>query len=228
MSEGFRQWVSGFTARQIVMWLAGCFCFSIGVKFFIEVNLGVSPLDVLVIGVATRVHTTIGIASGVIAILFLIIWSLWNRKLPPITTFLTMFLVGNLIDLWNLVDLQQYFTPWLPRYPMLAAALLLCSYASALIIMSGIGIRIMDLLGITMVFKWGISFFLAKMVQEVGFFVSGYFLGGPFGPATIAFILVVGPGISPLIWLNSTCLSMPNYGLKRPKPALPRLAASRA
>lgn len=107
---------------------------------------------------------------------------------------------------------------------MLGLALFLCSYASALIIMSGIGIRIMDLLGITMVFKWRISFFLAKMVQEVGFFTSGYYLGGPFGLATIAFIFMVGPGISPLIWLNTTYLSLPNFGLKRPEPTPPQLA----
>jgi uncharacterized protein len=200
--------------QQIIMYLSGCFCFSIGAKFFIDSHLGVDPLDVLVIGLAERIHTTIGISSGAIAIGFLLIWSFWNRKRPPISPFVTMFLVGNLIDLWNYLDIGRFTKPFLASVPMLIVGLLLCSYASALIIMSGIGIRVMDLLAITMVKKWRIKFFTAKIIQEIGLLSSGAALGGPFGFATIAFIIVVGPCISAFMELNSKSFSLPNYGLR--------------
>ncbi len=69
-----------------------------------------------------------------------------------------MFMVENLHDLWNLLDLGRLFKPLLSPVPMLVTGLLMCSYASALIIITGIGIRIMDLRVITMTRKWGWSF----------------------------------------------------------------------
>lgn len=195
------------------MYLIGCFGFSLGAKFFIDSNLGVDPLDVLNIGLAQLLHITIGIASGMVAILFLTIWSLWNRRWPPLTPFVTMFLVGNLIDLWNLLDIGRIFKPLLPAVPMLIMGLIICSYASAFIIMSGIGIRIMDLLVITMMLKWGWSFFIGKLLLEVGLCLSGWLLGGPVGVATIAFICLVGPLIQPFMLLNRWLLALPNHGL---------------
>ncbi|MGL5871507.1 MAG: YczE/YyaS/YitT family protein [Xenococcaceae cyanobacterium] len=199
--------------QQIAMYLCGCLCFSVGAKFFIDSHLGVDPLDVLVIGLTQRFYITIGFASGAVAIGFLLVWSLWNRKRPPISPFVTMFLVGNLIDLWNYLQIGKFVKPFLASVPMLIVGLVLCSYASALIIMSGIGIRVMDLLAISMVKKWNISFFTAKMIQEVGLFTSGAALGGPFGFATIAFIFVVSPLIPPFMWFNNKLFSLPNHGL---------------
>jgi hypothetical protein len=207
--------------QRIAMYLSGCVCFSVGAKFFIDSQLGVDPLDVLSIGLANRLHITIGIASGAVAIGFLSIWSLWNKRRPLLSPFFTMFLVGNLIDLWNLVDLGRVFKPLLSPVPMLVVGLLMCAYASSLIIMSGIGIRIMDLIVITMVRKWSWHFFIGKLVLEVGLCLSGWLLGGPVGVATIAFILLVGPLIQPLIGLNRRLLSLPDHGLSgKQKPSL--------
>jgi uncharacterized membrane protein YczE len=72
----------------------------------------------------------------------------------------------------------------------------------------------MDLLAITMVKKWRIKFFTAKIIQEIGLLSFGVALGGPFGFATIAFIIVVGPCISAFMELNSKSFSLPNYGLR--------------
>lgn len=96
---------------------------------------------------------------------------------------------------------------------MLAIGLILCAYSSALIIMSGIGIRIMDLVVLTMVSKWSWSFTKAKMIIEIGIFSIGWLLGGPFGVGTIAFLLVIGPLIQPFMNMNAKRLSLKNYGL---------------
>lgn len=214
-------WSFDWSRQQILTYIAGCFCFSVGAKFFIDSNLGVDPLDVLNIGLAHRLHLTIGIASGLVAILFLALWSIWNKKWPPLTPFVTMFLVGNLIDLWNLIDLGRLFKPLLSPVPMLISGLLMCSYASALIIMSGIGIRIMDLIVITMARKWRWPFFAGKLVLEIMLCTSGWLIGGPIGVATIAFILLVGPLIQPFMFVNAWLFGMPDYGLsgveKQPK-----------
>src|ERR1700687_5797484 len=93
------------------MYLAGCMSFSLGAKFYIDAHFGVDPMDMFAIGLAHHLGSTIGIGSGLIALAFLAVWSLWNRKRPPITPFITMFLVGSLIDLWILVHLEQLTSP---------------------------------------------------------------------------------------------------------------------
>lgn len=199
--------------HQILLYLGACVVFSLGAKSFIDSKLGVDPLDVLTIALSQNLHTTIGISSGMVAIGFLTAWTLWNRKFPPLTPFVTTFLVGNLIDLWILLDPLRSIRLFAPAGVLLVGGLLVCSYASSLIIMSGIGIRIMDLVAITMVREWRWSFFSAKMVLEVGLFTSGWLLGGPIGITTIAFLFLVGPFIQPFMWANAQFLRLPNYGL---------------
>jgi uncharacterized protein len=208
-----------WTKKQIIMYLLGCTVFSFGAKFFIDAELGTDPLDVLVLGIVRHTGLTIGIVSGALAIMFLLLWSAWNWKIPPITPFVTMFLVGNLIDLWNLLRIQRFTTMVLSTYPMLFFALFLASYGSSLIIMSGIGIRTMDLVAITIMHKWNWNFFYAKMLLEVGFVISGWLLGGPIGIGTIAFVCIVGPCIIPFMSINKRSLNLPNYGLAKEEQA---------
>jgi hypothetical protein len=197
--------------KRSLIYGCGCFIFSLGAKFFIDAKLGVDPLDVLVLGIVKHIGLTIGIVSGGIAIAFLALWAFWNQKWPPISPFITMSFVGTLIDIWNWVHLERYTTPALSPYPMLFVGLVLASYGSSLIIMSGIGIRIMDLVAITIVQKWKWSFFKAKMLFEVGFLSSGWLLGGPVGIGTVLFVCVVGPFIQPFVWANAKFAKLPNY-----------------
>ena len=153
---------------------------------------------------------------------------IWNRKLPPLSPFVSTAAVGFLLDFWNAIELERFTIGALPvidfqvlghavnfnAVALDVVALLACSYASALIIMSGIGIRIMDLVAITMIEKWGWSFFRAKMTLEVALFTSGWLLGGPMGITTVLFLLFVGPFIQPFMWVNSRYLSIPNHGIK--------------
>jgi uncharacterized membrane protein YczE len=205
---------------RVTLYLAGCLSFSLGAKGFIDSQLGVDPLDVMVLGLVRHIGTTIGFVSGAVAVGFLALWSFWNRRRPPLSPFVTMALVGSLIDVWNWVGLAKLSAVLLPPYGLLAVGLLLAAYGSSLIIMSGIGIRIMDLVAITVVEKWGWPFFAAKLLFECFFLGSGWLLGGPVGIGTVAFLCVVGPFIQPFMWANARFLSLPNHGLNRARPAV--------
>lgn len=207
----------GWRKQQLLLYLSGCLIFSLGAKCFIDSRLGTDPLDVLVLGIVRHTGWTIGIVSGLIAIAFLVLWSVWNRKLPPITPFLTMFLIGSLIDLWNYVGLERLtYSLVQSAYFIMLVGLLLAAYGSALIIMSGIGIRTMDLVAITMVDKWGWRFFYAKMLFEVLFVLSGWLLGGPVGIGTLCFVVLVGPGLVIFMSWNARVFGWTNYGLGHP------------
>ena len=205
--------------QQVVLYLLGCVIFSLGAKCFIDSQLGVDPLDVQILGLSQHLHLTIGLTSGLVAVSFLTVWSLWNHRLPLLTPFMTTFICGNLIDLWNLIRLEQVSHRLLSSVALLLLGLILCAYASSLIIMSGIGIRIMDLIAITMVMKWRWPFFAAKLVLEIYLCVSGWLLGGPVGIGTIAFIVLVGTLIQPFMIMNAQLLNIPNYGLAKTQAA---------
>jgi uncharacterized protein len=214
MKKYFSEQIEG-NVTQYLTYLVGCIVFSIGARFFIDSHLGTDPLDVLCIGMTNHLPITIGIASGIVAFVFLLAWSILNRKAPPLTPFFTTFSVGLLIDFWGWAGVQHYTTAFLNPYVMMIIAVMLCAYASSLIIMSGIGIRIMDLVAITMMKKLDWSFFRAKMFLEILLFGSGWMLGGPVGVGTLAFLVGVGPFIQPFMVLNESQLKMNNYGLKK-------------
>jgi len=204
-----------FKSDQILMYLTGVSLFSLGAKCFIISQLGTDPLDVLIISIDKMLALGMGICSAIVSLFFLTWWMLWNKKYPPISPFITTTLTGLLIDLWSVLGLGEYLTARMNEYSLLAIGLMLCAYSSALIIMSGIGIRIMDLVVLTMVSRWGWSFTKAKMIIEIGIFSAGWLLGGPFGVGTIAFLLVIGPLIHPFMNLNAKRFSLKNYGLTR-------------
>ncbi|ROM62502.1 hypothetical protein BK653_27320 [Pseudomonas brassicacearum] len=208
-----------FKRDQMLMYLVGVCCFSVGAKCFIISQLGTDPLDVLIISIDKILMLGMGMCSAIVSLFFLTWWMLWNKKYPPISPFITTTLTGLLIDLWSALGLGEYLTLRMNEYTLLATGLILCAYSSALIIMSGIGIRIMDLVVLTMVSKWGWSFTKAKMIIEIGIFSTGWLLGGPFGVGTIAFLLVIGPLIQPFMTMNTRRLSLKNYGLIRASSA---------
>jgi uncharacterized protein len=216
-SKTIKKWVKeqfDFNKSQFVLYAVGCLLFSFGAKFFIDTKLGTDPLDVLVLGIVKHTGLAIGTVSGGITIAFLILWCVWNKKLPLIMPFITMSAVGYLIDLWNYLHIETYTTAILSPYPLLISALILAGFASSLIVMSGIGIRIMDLVAITIVEKCSWKFFYAKMLFEIGFALSGWVLGGPLGIGSILFLCVVGPTMVMFMSLNERYLKIHNYGLK--------------
>jgi uncharacterized membrane protein YczE len=200
-----------------MMYLGGCLCFSLGVKLFIDADLGVDPFHALTIGLADMVdvpYLQVGFMDGAVTVALLIVWMAWNRRLPPLSTFVTMVMIGLLIDTWNWLGLNFREMVGSRALPLLAG-LVLNAYGSALIIMSGIGIRVVDLVALTLVKRMGTRFYLSKLALEAGFLLGGFLLDGPVGFAAVAFVIVVGPFVEPLIWANRRFLKLPDHGLRR-------------
>jgi len=209
---------SPFASRwRLVMYLTGCVCFSLGVKLFIDADLGTDPFHVMTIGLVETFavpYLQIGFMDGAVTAALLILWMIWNRRLPPLSTFVTMVLIGILVDLWNWLATEPVTDSLGSRVLPMLAGLVLNAYGSALIIMSGIGIRVVDLVALTLVNRIGCRFYLAKLALEGGFLAMGVMLGGPAGIAAFAFLLVVGPFVEPLIWASRRLLNLPDYGLQ--------------
>jgi uncharacterized membrane protein YczE len=195
---------------KYLIYFIGCILFALGSTFFIASNLGTDPLNVFAVGVTNHTSLSIGDVQSLIAVICLFIWSITYKfkKVPPISTFLTFFICGYLIDLF--IFITNGHTP-LNSWIELAIAILLCTQSSSLIIMSGFGIRAMDLLSIAFAEKTKLPFWVYKGIFEIFLFVVGWMLGGVFGAGTIAFLLTIKFLIQPVIKLNEK-LGVPNYG----------------
>ncbi|MCD9878902.1 YczE/YyaS/YitT family protein [Streptomyces guryensis] len=199
------------TGHRLVTYLAGCLVFSFGAYLFIYSDLGTDPLDVFALGLLRHVPLTVGIAQAVIAALCILVWAAWYRRRPVVLPFVTFFLCGSVIDLLLLADPGRLLP--LPHVVLMLMATTLCAYASSLIIMSGVGIRAMDLVAIAMVDKWGWPFWAAKMSMEGVLLASGYLMGGPVGVGTVCFLAVVDTMIQPFMRANARVLRIPNLGM---------------
>jgi uncharacterized membrane protein YczE len=215
-----------FSANQYLVYLAGCVLFSFGACCFIEAKLGTDPLDVFSLGLQKQASfVTIGMAQGGFALLMLLIWAVWNWRLPILSPFVTFFFCGTLIDLGRHYKIAAHLP--FAGYPMMLTGVLVCAYASSYIIMSGIGIRAMDLVAITMVHKWKAPFWVWKTVLESCLLLSGFLMGGPVGVGTLCFLGFVDLLIQPMMIGNQKFFGMRNHGL-RGKKELAEAGASAA
>jgi len=200
-----------FSAVQYGLYVAGCVIFAIGATCFIEAGLGTDPLDVFALGLRDITPLTVGMAQGLFAALMLAIWVALKRRVPSIWPFITFVFCGSMIDVWLHNGL-------LGRTPVSDAALMLlgvalCAFGSAYIIMSGIGIRPMDLVAIALVERTGRPFWLFKAAAEAFLLTIGWVLGGPVGIGTVLFLIFVGFLIQPVMALNGRLLGLPNHAL---------------
>jgi uncharacterized protein len=214
-----------FGVRQYVAYLLGCVGFSFGVVCFAWAGLGADPLYVFSTGLQKVLHfDSYAIAEGGFAAVMLVIWAIWNKKIPIISPFVTFVLCGRLIDFGKKHELASYmpYTKW----PLMITAVVLCAYASSLIIMSGIGIRAMDLVAITMVQKFRKEFWVFKTLLEMLLLLSGWLMlsrpsvhwspgvGIVMGIGTLFFVVFVDLLIQPFMAANTKYLRMKNHGLR--------------
>ena len=203
--------------RRGLVYLAGCLSFSLGAHFFIQSRLGTDPLDVFSLGVLRHLPLTIGIVQATVAAVCIGVWAVWNRRRPVVSPFITFFLCGSLIDVfqWTGLAAKMGLTA---HYPLVFLGALLCAHASALIIMSGFGIRAIDLVAITIRHRLSWPFWAGKGTIEGILLVTGWLLGGPVGVGTVIFLASVDLLIEPFVIFNQRYLAIPDHGL-RPLPA---------
>lgn len=198
---------------MVVKYLAGCLFFSTGAYLFIASEMGTDPLDTFALGLMRHVPITVGIAQFGVALVCVAVVSLWARRRPLVSPLVTFFLCGSIIDVMLWTDWGRGLPP---GYAMLTVATLFCALGSAFIIMSGFGIRAMDLVAIQALRAWRVPFWVGKGVLEGILLLSGYLLGGPAGVGTVFFLVGVDLLIQPIIWLTVRTFKLTNRGMPTP------------
>jgi uncharacterized membrane protein YczE len=174
------------------LWImTGIFIMANGIVLVVQAQIGVSPWDVLHLGISYQTGITLGrVLQGVGLFIVLISWALHVK--PSFVTLVNMFSVGFFVDM--IVGLNYVPSPqalWLKSvcYLLGVAA---CGFGTAFYISGngGAGPRDNLMLSLTKVTPLRVG--VVRTLMEVTVAVVGYLLGGPLGGGTVLFALLVG------------------------------------
>jgi uncharacterized membrane protein YczE len=172
--------------------IAGLCVFGAGEACLVAADLGNSPWTVLAQGVSRT--TPLGIDAATIVISFLVLCA-WIplRQAPGLGTILNAIIIGLALG----VTLR-----WLPEDPsaagswaLLAGGIAAVALGGGVYLAVGLGPGPRDGLMTGLHARTGRSLRLVRTLIELSALIGGYALGGTVGVGTVAFALLIGPGV---------------------------------
>ena len=177
---------------RLAILLAGLWLFGTGEACLVAADLGNSPWTVLAQGVSLNTPLGIGAATIVISALVLCAW-VPLRQIPGLGTVLNAIVIGVAIGV--MVEV-------LPADPADPVAWILLAGGIASVAVGGgiyLGCRLgpgpRDGLMTGLHARTGRSLRLVRTLIELSALIAGFALGGTVGIGTVAFALLIGPGV---------------------------------
>jgi len=177
---------------RLAILIAGLWLFGTGEACIVAADLGNSPWTVLAQGVSLNTPLGIGAATVVISFLVLGAW-IPLRQQPGLGTILNAIVIG--VALGVMVDV-------LPADPSDPLRWLLLGLGIGAVAVGGgvyLGMRLgpgpRDGLMTGLHARTGRSLRLVRTVIELSALTGGFLLGGTVGVGTVAFALLIGPGV---------------------------------
>jgi len=176
-----------------MFFVAGLWTMSLGVVLTIQANLGVSPWDVLHIGLAKTTSLSIGMWVQLVGLVLVAVTAWMKRRLPEIGTVLNMVLVGLFIDALLYLDWIPAPSSLLVRWIFLVLGIGLAGFGAGMYIASRLGAGPRDGLTLVLSERTGWSISRIRTVMEVAVLVIGGLLGGPVSVGTLLSSVLIGP-----------------------------------
>lgn len=181
-----------------LFFFVGLAVMSLGVSMIIKGKaLGVSPWDVLHIGLFQQLGLSIGSWSIITGSLIVLSTAIYLREWPKLATWLNMFLCGTFIDFFNWLLPDPHMLGFDILY--LLAGVVVMGVGCAMYISPNLGAGPRDTIMMLIVEKFGGSIRLARFLMESFAALIGWILGGPVGIGTIIIALCAGYIIQPTL-----------------------------
>ena len=180
------------TPARFVQLIVGLWLFGIGEALLVASDLGNSPWTVLAQGVARQTPLGVGSATIVVSALVLLSW-IPLRQSPGLGTIANAVLIGIAIDV-TLAMLPSHLALGV-RWALVPAGIGLVALASGLYLTSRLGPGPRDGLMTGLHRRTGRSLRLVRVCIELTAVAVGFALGGVVGAGTLAFALLIGPGV---------------------------------
>ena len=172
--------------------LPGLWSFGTGEACLVHSRLGNSPWTVLAEGVSKHTPLAIGAATVVISFIVMLLW-IPLRQRPGFGTVANAVVIGVAIDV--MLPLLPGPGGWPARYAFVLGGIALVAIGSGLYLTAHLGPGPRDGLMTGLHFRTGRSLRLIRTSIEGSALLIGFALGGRVGIGTVAFALLVGPGV---------------------------------
>jgi uncharacterized membrane protein YczE len=187
---------------RLVVLVFGLAVFALGIVFFLEADLGLSPWDVLHQGVAKQTPLSFGTAHVAVSLVVLVVAGALGARVG-IGTVANAVLVGVFVQLFTMSDaidgLAGHGLPF--RVALLGLGIALVGAATALYIGAAFGAGPRDSLMVVGSARTRFRIGVVRAALEATALAIGWILGGTVGVGTVAFVLLVGPAIEVSFWL---------------------------
>jgi uncharacterized membrane protein YczE len=182
--------------RRVTQLYAGLVLYGFSLALMVRAELGLDPWDVFHQGVARQLGWTFGTVVNVTGALVLLLW-IPIRQRPGLGTVSNVFVVGSSADL-SLALIPRAEDLGV-RAALLACAVVLNAVATAAYIGARFGPGPRDGLMTGLVAWTGRSVRAVRTAIEVTVLAAGWALGGSVGVGTVAYALLIGPLVQPLL-----------------------------
>ena len=182
--------------RRLVHLYVGLVAYGVSMALLIRSALGNMPWDVLHQGLARWVDLSLGTITVVVGALVLLAW-VPLRQRPGLGTVSNVVVIGVVVDA-GLAVLSAPSALW-SRIVFAAAGIVLNAVGTALYIGARLGPGPRDGLMTGIVARTGWPVRWVRTSIEVAVVATGWALGGTLGPATVAYAVLVGPLVHPLL-----------------------------
>ena len=180
------------TPARLARLLVGLAVFGLGEALLVASDLGNSPWTVLAEGLAKHTPLAVGGATVAISVLVLCAWFPLRQR-PGLGTILNALMIGVVIDV-TLAVLPEHFALG-PRWAFVVLGIALVAVGSGLYLTSLLGPGPRDGLMTGLHRRTGRSLRLVRACLELSVVGAGFALGGTVGAGTLAFALLIGPGV---------------------------------
>ena len=181
--------------------MAGLWIFGMGEALLVESRLGNSPWTVLAEGAGEQ--TGIGVGAATVAISFLVL-AAWIplRELPGLGTIANAIVIG--VSIGVTVSVLPRLDELPVRLAEVAVGIGVVAIGSGFYLMTRLGAGPRDGLMLGLHRRTGLSVRLVRTGIEGSATALGFALGGKVGIGTLAFALLIGPGVQAALAAFST------------------------
>ncbi|WP_424236684.1 YczE/YyaS/YitT family protein [Bhargavaea ginsengi] len=180
-----------YQALRWTFFLVGQLFLALGITMTIKgALLGISPWDVLHVGLFKQLGLTIGTWSILTGFFIVISTSIYLRRLPQVGTWINMLLIGSFIDFfnWILPDVHTLAG----QISLFLAGITVQAIGLGMYVSPGIGAGPRDTLMLVLMEKTGWSVKTVRTVLEATVALTGWLIGGPIGVGTVIIVLFFG------------------------------------
>ena len=171
----------------------------IGASFLVISGMGNDPMGVMVSGLSQKSGVMFGTMSNIVNFIIFLILLIFYRKRITLTTLITVFVPGwsinRMLELWSVVNLPSAVMKFI--FPLIGCLIISAGVALCLCLDFGAGIMDNLILMIGDIFNKTYAF--GCYICYAVFFTVGLLLGGVWGYATVAALVLNGKVIDFLI-----------------------------